>query len=421
LDKQQAVQTLITDQTGVFMFLLFLVGVIFFVSEFPPLRKFFSYVPPLVFCYFLPMLATTFGIIPEQSPVYDWVNATILPPIIILLLLSADMKAIIRLGPRALTVMLSGCTGIVFGSFFGYLMVRNRVDPLAWQSVGALAASWTGGSANLAAVKVALEIPDPVLSPMFVVDPVMAYSWMGLLLAMAGMQTRFAARFNSDTRILETLDRQIAESQEAERPITTRDLLLLLAIAFVSGYLCAKCGAWLGDRIKTFASATFEQQAGGGGSVIWASLLKTFSASTITVIFVTLTGIAMSFSPIRKLEPAGASKLGYAFLYLLIPTFGARANLTRFEQIPWYAVIGLVMILSHAVFIFAAVILTRSPLFIGATASQANVGGPASAAVVASAYQPKLAPVGVLLGIFGGILGTFIGLATAQLCRLIAP
>ncbi|MCX7717222.1 MAG: DUF819 family protein [Candidatus Sumerlaeaceae bacterium] len=399
---------MLTDPVAIFMFLLALVGAVFFISEWRPLRGFFHYFPPLIFCYFLPMISTTAGITPETSPLYDWVNKHFLPPVLLLLLLSADMGAIFRLGPRAVGIMLTATSGIIAGAVLGFALFGGRLDAEGWKNIGALAASWTGGSANMFAVKAALEIPDKAFSPMIIVDSVFAYSWMGILIALAGWQEGFARLFRADVRALEDVNRRVAAYAAAQtRPITTRDVLVISAIGFVGGYLCLKAGSIAYSRLVEPMVKTWPEA-------------KTFSAFTLAVILVTALGIALSFTPLRRLEAAGASKIGYALLFMLLPTFGAQANLAEAVRLPWYGAIAAMMIVTHAIFLFVALVLWRAPLFFGAVGSQSNVGGPASASVVAATYQPALAPVGVLLGVLGGVIGTYVGLLVAQLCRLMA-
>ncbi len=408
--------TLITEPLTIFVFLLAMTGSVFYVSEFRALRKFFHYLPPLIFCYFLPMIATTLGVIPKKSDLYSWFNTVFLPPVLLLLLLSADLKAILRLGPRAVGVFLAGSFGIIAGAMLGFALFHGRLDPHGAQNIGALTGSWIGGSANMFAVKSALEIPDEAFSPMIIVDSVFAYSWMGMLIACARLQEAYARRFRAETSALDDVNRRVGEFASAKRdPATTRDLLVMFAVAMVGGWLCMTAGKWGAAQVRPWA-----ESLKAAGSLRGASIVESFSASTLTIIVVTALGVVLSFTPLRKLERTGASNLGYAMLFLLLPTFGAQADLREIGRLHWYAAVAVTMLATHGLCIFAAMRLTRAPLFFGATASQANVGGPASASVVAATYQPALAPVGVLLGILGGILGTYSGLIAAQLCRLIA-
>lgn len=400
----------ITDPFALLVFLTVVVGLIFYISEIPAFQKFFDALPALVFCYFVPMLTTTFGITAQASPLYDAMNKYLLPPILLLLLISADMRAILRLGPKAIVAMLAGSLGIMIGAFVSYGIFRSKLDPNAWQNFGALAATWTGGSANMAAVKVALDIDNDLFAAIQPVDPIIAYSWMGILLWLASKQTQFSRRFKCNDQVLEDLKSNVALfSGPQAKPITTTAFITIVAIALLCSYLSIAGGTQLAGHWK--ASGFFDRHPG----------FKILSGGTLTIMFVTLIGTALSFTPLRNLEQFGASKIGYGLLYILLPSFGAQANLSKVAEVPWYVVSGVIMIGFHVVATLAALIIMRAPLFFGATGSQANFGGAGSASIVAAAYQPALAPVGVLLGIFGGVFGTYAGLLTAQLCRAIAP
>ncbi len=399
---------MIQDPVGIFIVLVGIVGVVFAASEWRIFRPIFKFLPPVVFCYFIPMLATTSGIIPSKSALYDLMNSLLLYPVLILLLLSANYRAIVRLGPVALGLMIVGSVGIALGAVLGYAMFAPRLDPQAWKNIGALAGSWTGGSANMVAVKAALEIPDTVFAPMFAVDAVMAYTWLGLLILGSSFQAAYARRIGVKTRLQREIEERVSEwAQAPQRAASTRDLLVLIGMSLVCGYLCARGGRQV---------AQWLQQSHPDSRFVSA-----ISPSTVGVLFASTFGIILAFTPARRLDEVGASRVGYALLYLLLPSFGAQADLRELAQLPWYMAVGAVMLLVHGALILAVMMWLRAPLVFGAVASQANVGGPASASVVASTYQRELAPMGVLLGIVGGIIGTYIGLITAALCHFFAP
>lgn len=401
-------RVVIEDPVGIFIFLLGMVGVIFALSELSLLRRLFHVLPPVVFCYFVPMFATTGGLIPAKSSLYPLMNSLLLYPVLILLLLSADFRAMVRLGPVALGLMFVGSLGVVMGAMLGYAMFAPRLDPEGWKNVGALAASWTGGSANMLAVKGALEIPDRVFSPMIAVDAVMAYTWLGGLLLLSGWQAGYARRVGVNARLQREIENRLSEwAQVPMRPATTRDLLVLLAVGVVGGYVCQWSGRLLYGWLKqSYAAAP------------WFSAL---SETTLGVVLASTMGIVASFTPLRRLDEVGASRLGYAFLYILLPSYGAQADLREFAMLPWYMAVGGVMLLVHGVLVFGTMRWLRAPLVFGAVASQANIGGPASASAVATTYQRELAPLGVMLGILGGVIGTYVGLVTAHLCHFFAP
>lgn len=399
---------MIQDPLAIFVVFVGIVGGVFLLSECKIFRPLFHFLPPVVFCYFIPMFATTAGLLPSKSSLYDLMNTVLLYPVLILLLLSANFRAILRLGPVALGLFFVGTVGILIGAVLGYAMFAPRLDPQGWKNIGALASSWTGGSANMVAVKAALNIPDTVFAPMFAVDAVMAYSWLGLLILLSSFQAAYARRVGVNARLQREIEDRVAEwAQVPQRAPSTRDLLVLIGIGLVLGHLCNVGGrslyAWLRASYPMFPGIT------------------SISGSTLGVIVASTLGIFFSFTPLRRLEEVGASRMGYALLYLLLPSFGAQADLRELAQLPWYMAVGAVMLLVHGLLLGLFTYWLRAPLVFGAVASQANVGGAASASVVASTYQRELAPMGVLLGILGGIVGTYIGLLTATLCQFFAP
>ncbi|MDD4278933.1 MAG: DUF819 family protein [Candidatus Sumerlaeales bacterium] len=398
---------LITDPYQVFVFLLTITGVVFGLSEVPQLKKFFHYVSPILFCYFLPMVATTCGILPAESPVYGLVNKAFLPTVLILVMLSCDVRSILKLGPKALGIMACGSIGVMAGCVIAYFCLggKETFGEWGWACLGALSASWVGGSANMIAVTGSLGIPD--IAPVLLVDSVFVYTWMGMLIVLATWQHSIDKKLKIDPELLTSITKRVSDfADQVPRPISTSGLLLMLALGFGSGAICTYAGNWLYDLIiKPFAETY--------------PTIKSLSAFTLTIMLVTVLGVLLSMTPVRKLEAQGASSVGYALLYLLLPTFGAQADLRVLSDVHWYFVAGLIIILSHGLFIVIGMRLFRIPLFLGATASQANLGGPASAPVVAAAYQPSLMPVGLLLGVLGGIIGTYTGLIVAALCKAV--
>jgi len=364
-------------------------GVLFF-SENMRTRKFFKFPPPLFWIYFFPMIISGLGILPEQHAIYPKITSTVLPAGLILLLISTDIKAILKLGRPALLMMFTGSAGIMLGAPLVVMLFKPWLPADAWSGFGALSASWIGGSANMIAVKEAIHTPDAVFFPMIVVDTVVAYSWMGLLILLEGFQKTYDGWNRSDLRVVEELARKTAAVKEGSEKFRFQFLPLILAVAFG--------GSWISNELAEVI---------GGGSFAW------------TIMLVSTLGILLSFTSLRKLGGHGASRVGYLFLFLVLTSIGARANLSGIFSAPLLIVAGVVLLLIHALFLFTVSRIARIPLCLVATASQANIGGPASAPIVAAAYEPALAPVGLLLGILGNVMGTYLGLITSQLCKLV--
>jgi uncharacterized membrane protein len=359
-------------------------------------RRWFELLPAVFWIYFLPMLAATFGLLPTRSPVYGLITTYLLPASLVLLLLPVDIRAILRLGPKALAMFFVGAAGIIAGTVFAFALSKPLVGAEFWAGFGALSASWTGGSANMIAVKEALAVPDAVFAPMVIVDTVVPYLWMGLLIALVGRQGAFDRWNRADRSILDDLGVRVAQhvaGRVGKR--TVGGIALALAVA-------------------TAASGAAHLLAGE-----LPQIRDVVSSYTWTILIVTLLGLGLSLSPARNLERAGATRTGYDLLYFVLTAIGAKASVASIGAALLLIGAGLLIVAVHAVVLLLGARLLRAPLFLVAAASQANIGGVASAPVVAEVYHPGLASVGLLLAILGNIVGTWLGIACAQLCRLL--
>ena len=374
--------------------LMLIEGGILYFSQRPSAAKFFRYLPSMFWIYFLPMMANTVGIIPKESEVYGNITKLCLPASLVLLLLSVDIRAILRLGRTALAMMGAGVLGIMVGGPVVVLIYKHWLPPDAWKAIGALSASWIGGSANMIAVKEATNTPDSVFLPAVIVDTIIPYAWMGILIALSAVQGRFDRWNKSDMALIETLQVRttVASAVGGGRSI---------------GKIIAMIGVGLGGTIVSLYIA--------GWMPVVNNLVNTM---TWTIIIATVLGIGLSFTPVRSLESAGTSKLGFAVLFFVLASIGARASMSHIAASPILLLAGVTWVGIHAVFLIIAARPLHSPMSLAASASQAAIGGPASAPVVAGIYNPQLAPVGLLLAVLGNIVGTFLGLCCSYLCGL---
>lgn len=377
--------------------LLMIESSVLWLSSADRFKKYFSFLPAVFWIYFLPMLCGTCGLIDPKAEIYDKIINWLLPASLVLLLLPVDVKAILKLGPPALIMMAAGTVGIMIGMPLVFWLVKPIVGGQMWPGFGALSASWVGGSANMIAVKQAVGTPDQVFMPMVVVDTVVPYVWMGILVAASGLQTVYD-RFNkSDRGILEDLSGH-------GRALASRNSISLS----VSGAGIIFCVAVLGCLMSRFAGTHLPEVKGVFSSYAW------------TIITATVIGLGLSFTKARNLEHKGASRIGYIILYFVLTTIGAKANISQISSAFILIGAGFMVVAFHALVVMSVGRLIRAPMFLAATASQANIGGVASAPVVAEVYQPGLASVGLLLAIMGNILGTATGIITAQICRFIS-
>lgn len=367
-------------------------------------RWFFNFVPLLVFAYFVPTALSNSGVIPLQNDLYEFVKDWLLPASLILFTLSVDIPAVLRLGPKQLTLFLGGTATVVIGGPLAYLLLGHLVPESmgdqAWKGLAALSGSWIGGGANFVAIGESVGATDDTLGKIIVVDVALANVWMAILLFFAGREKAMDRWIGADRTSLEELRRRSEAFQaQVARPITLPDMLLMLFLAFGGTVLASVDAAYYSRLTVEYAP----QLSSILGEFAWKVLIATGI------------GVGISCTPLRNVEGAGASKIGSVFLYLLVATIGAKAQFAAVLEVPSLLAIAALWISFHAVVLLLLRWLLRAPIFCMAVGSQANIGGAASAPVVAAAFHPALAPVGVLMGVLGYALGTAAGLLCAAM------
>ncbi len=393
----QETTALITDPMGVFAFLAGLVALIFWVSELPRCKKLFEVVPPVIYVYFLPMLATTAGVTPAASPLYDWTVPYLLLFALLMLMVSVDLGSVARLGLVALFMVAAGTAGIVIGGPISLMLFGGMLPADAWTGFAALSGSWIGGTANMVAIAESVGTSPDAMGPVIVVDTVVGYGWMGVLIAMAGLQGRFDRRTKARTDAIEQTNRRLEAMKSERRPLTLRYAVVMIGF----GMACAVAAQRLGQRFPAVGDPTV------------------ISGTTWAILIVVTGGLVLSFTPLRKLETVGASHLGYTALYLLLAGIGAQADLRAVLDAPVYLLAGAVWIAIHLGILLLAARIVRAPFFFVATGSMANIGGAASAPVVAGVYHRAMAPIGLLMAVAGYILGIYAAIVCAWLLALV--
>ncbi len=398
---------LLSDPMTVFAVCALICAGVFWTSSQKWSERFFRIVPSIIFIYYLPTIASNVGLIPSSSPVYDWMRDYLLTFSLFVLMVTTDVPAILKIGPKALAMMLAGTLGVVVGGPVALLIFNPWLPEDAWKGMAALAGSWIGGGGNFAALKESVDAPDGIIGPIIVVDTAVGYTWMGVLLFLAGYQRRIDRWNRADSSVIEELDRRLRKFRESRlRPIGLSQASSIIALGFAGAVLCRQ----LSLHWHPLVDPVLRQHL--------PALASIFSEFTWTVIFISTLGIALSFTRLRRIEDSGASSIGYAALYLFLTSIGAKADLAALAAAPTLALAGAVWILIHVAVLFAAARWLRAPLFLTAVGSQANIGGAASAPVVAAAYYRALAPVGLLMGVLGYVVGTYAGLACAFLLNL---
>ena len=412
---------LFTNDAVVLGILLIVLAAIFYTHSLdnPRWKKFYTVVPALLLCYFIPALLNwPFGLISgKESNLYFVASRYLLPASLILLCLSIDIKGIVNLGPKALIMFFAATLGIVIGGPIALLLTSYMLPEVVgasgddlWRGLSTIAGSWIGGGANQTAMKEIYEVADDLFGTMIVVDVVCANIWMGFLLYGANQSDKIDNKLKADNSAITELKQKVADyrASVAKNPNTT-DLFVLMAVAFGGVALSHALADVTTPFMQTFRSA------------LEASNLNSLMSGFFwLVVFATTIGLVLSFTKAKKLEGYGASKWGSIFIYVLVATIGMKMNLQEvFSNLGLFA-IGITWMLVHVIILLIVAYIIKAPFFFVAVGSQANVGGAASAPIVASAFDVSLAPVGVLMAVLGYALGTYGAIVCAQLMAAVA-
>lgn len=430
---------LVTADTVTFGLLALCLGAVFYTSGqtkgFWP--KFFKYVPALFMAYLLPAVLTTLGIIsPEwttlsdagevvqhKSNLYYVASRYLLPAALVLMTLSLDLKSVFNLGPKALIMFFTGTVGIILGGPIAVLLV-SFVSPesvggagpdAVWRGLSTLAGSWIGGGANQTAMLEVYGYNQKLYGGMVFVDIVVANLWMALLLIGIGKTDKIDKWLKADTSAIEALKAKVTKfNAEVERNPSLSDLMIMMAITFGA--------VGISHLAANFLAPFFDGLIGGLENPTVRNIFTFLGSSFFWMVSIaTILAVSLSFTKARNYEGAGASKLGSVFIYILVATIGMKMDLTMIFDNMGLVVVGLVWMTVHALLLILVAKLIRAPYFFLAVGSQANVGGAASAPIVASAFHPSLATVGVLLAVFGYAVGTVGAIACTLLMQIAAP
>ncbi|MCB9048183.1 MAG: DUF819 family protein [Lewinellaceae bacterium] len=462
------IQPVFTNDAIVLGILIVILALVFVTSgsKNPRWQKFYTYVPPLLLCYFLPaLLHWPLGLIAPQwydlnklreflqegvapglsdtagwgeikralavsslpadalkpfivkSQLYFVASRYLLPASLILLCISIDFKGIINLGPKALIMFFAATIGIILGGPVALLIIDYLAPGLVqaspdevWRGLSTVAGSWIGGGANQTAMKEIFNVSDNLFASMIVVDVVVANIWMGFLLYGASISDRLDLKLKADNSAIEELKRKVQDYQASVARIpSTKDAFVLLGVAFGG----VAISHWGTDVITPFMERFRETL----DAAKLSSLMEEFFW---LIVIATTLGLGLSFTSARKLEGVGASRWGSVFIYILVATIGMKMNLGEVLQNLGLFAIGIVWMMVHVMILLLTAFFIRAPFFFVAVGSQANVGGAASAPIVASAFSPALAPVGVLMAVLGYALGTYGALICAFLMQAVS-
>lgn len=409
-----------TNDAIVLGILISVLAFVFYTSELktPGWKRFYNYVPALLLCYFLPALLNwPLGIISgDESQLYFVASRYLLPASLILLCLGIDFKSVLNLGSKALIMFFTATFGIIIGGPIALLIVSYLAPGLInanpddiWRGFSAVAGSWIGGGANQTAMKEIYEVSDNLFGTMVVIDVVVANIWLGFLLYGANISDRLDRWLKADNSAITQLKENVENYRSGiEKMPTTTMTFVLMAVAFGGVAL----SHW-GKDVMTPLMSSFED------TLVTYRLNSLMSSFFWLIVFSTSIGLGLSFTKARRLEGVGASRWGSIFIYVLVATIGMKMNLGEvFKNLGLFA-IGIIWMLVHVGVLLLMAKLIKAPFFFVAVGSQANVGGAASAPIVASAFSPSLAPVGVLMAVLGYALGTYGAIICAQLMQIV--
>ncbi len=408
---------IITNDAVVLGLLVTVLGFVFYTRSLGgKWTTFYTFVPAILLCYLIPSLMNSFGLISsDHSNLWPVAKDYFLPACLVLMTLSIDLKAIFGLGPKALVMFFTATVGIILGGPVAILAV-SAISPetvggeginAAWRGFATLAGSWIGGGANQTAMLEVYGYNPDRYAAMIAIDIVVANIWMAFLLYGAGNPAPIDRWLRADTSAIDNLKSKMeGYAARFERSSSLDDFMMIAAIAFAAvgaSHFIAAVATSLASRIDALQDSILSN------NFFWI------------VVTATTIGLSLSFTRFRRLEGAGASKIGSVFIFLLVAIIGTRMDIFQIADAPTLFLVGIIWMLFHVTLLVVVARAIHAPFFFVAVGSKANIGGAASAPVVAAAFHPSLAPVGVLLAVLGYALGTYGAILCAELMRLVSP
>jgi uncharacterized membrane protein len=402
---EEPAEVVFTNDAVIFGILMVMLAVIFrtHASHRPFWNKFYTYIPMILLSYFLPSLLNTFGLVdPEESRLYFVASRFLLPACLVFLTLSIDLKEIVRLGPKALIMFFAATIGVIIGGPLSILIVSSFAPDIVggagpdavWRGMTTIAGSWIGGGANQAAMFEIFEPSAEIYSISITVDVIVAELWMAILLLGIGKSASIDNKLKADNSSIKHLIAKMEDYSTSIAKIpTTTDLIVILGIGFgVTGF-AHFCADVIAPYLET--NAPFLERFSLTSGFFWI------------VVISTSLGMFLSFTPVKNYEGAGASKVGTIFIFILVATIGMKMDILAIFHNPGFFLVGLIWMAIHIIILVSVAKIIKAPYFFLAVGSKANIGGAASAPILAAAFHPSLAPVGVLLAVLGYALGTY--------------
>ncbi|MDO4945522.1 MAG: DUF819 family protein [Ruminococcus sp.] len=358
-------------------------------------QKFFKFAPPIVLIYLGLMVLCTVKLwdLESTAEAYSSLKNPLLYAMLFIMLLRCDLRKIIKLGPKMLIGFFSATVSIGLGFFISYAIMHGALGEGAWKSLGALCGSWMGGGGNMLAIQAALDVDEASMAYALVMDSICATLYVMFLLWIIGFSEKFNKWTKADTRIIDEVGQSLeAEARANTKALTWHNIMILLGAGLLVSAVCQKIGEFIAGY------ATF------------------FDKATWTVLLVTLLGVILAMTPFGKLK--GTEEISNVLLYIVIALIASRADLGSIGNAPVWLLSGFIILVIHIVIMLILAKVFKLDIFTCAVASLANIGGTATAPVLAGTYSSALVPVGIIMALLGYVVGTGGGLIVAQLMSI---
>ena len=398
LKQRKKEKFMITDG---FMYIAFLVFVAAILINLPVMFKgkvakvIFNFAPPIVLIYLGLMLLCTFKVwdLESTAEAYSTLKNPLLYAMLFIMLLRCDLKKIIKLGPKMLLGFFSATISIILGFIVSYAIMHNYLGEGAWKSLGALSGSWMGGGGNMLALQEALHVDENAMGYALVMDSICGTFYVMFLLWVIGFKDKFNKWTKADTTVIDEVGRTLEEEAKANtKPLTWQNIAILIGAGLIVSAVSQKLGVAIGAKLTFFDKATW------------------------TVLVVTFVGVIAALTPFGKLK--GTEELSNVLLYIVVALIASRADLSAMGNAHFWLFAGLIILVFHIVVMVILAKLFKLDIFTCAVASLANIGGTATAPVLAGTYSSALVPVGIIMALLGYVIGTGGGLIAAYAMSL---
>ena len=382
-------------------FLMFLAGGLLALEKYGK-WKIFNYCPPLVWIYILNMVFCTMGVYSSEecSAAYSGLKNNLLYAMIFIMLLQCDFRKLAKLSGRMIAIFLGCSATLAIGFIVGYPIFKGSLGADTWGATAALYASWVGGSANMAAMQDALPVDAGAYACALALDTVCYSLWIALLLFMVKYSNKWDKATKADTSklqaVAEAANKEVAADKKA---VKASDLLWLIGLGFMVSACSQKIGVLMNTGLKAIGLGMFDK-------------------GTCTTVFVTVLGLICAMTPLGKLP--GISEMSSVLLYAVVSLLATQAPLNDLLAAPMWVVYGVFILVIHVVGMFLLSKAFHWDLCMVSTASVANIGGSASAPIIACAYNESYAGIGVLMGVLGAAIGNFAGLGMGAILKIMA-